>query len=203
MPPRRRSRRSGSAPMRPSGRADGRTSRTALKRPSVLSLTWWASAASATSRGACERSPAQSRNDDLNPCGTAAMPNSLIILDIVESDIARPVALGKIRSDPSAKSRASSRTASAASDSGTRCSRPAFMRSAGTVHVADARSTSSHRACRASPDREAVSIKNSNASLVDVSASAPPARPQARPPLRHGATPDGASASAVRGEAPY
>ena len=40
--------------------------------------------------------------------------------------------------------------------------RPAFMRSAGTVHTAPSRSISSQRAPRTSPERAAVSTRNSN-----------------------------------------
>ena len=50
--------------------------------------------------------------------------------------------------------------------SGTRCSAFAFMRSAGIVHVAAAKSTSSQVARRASPLRAAVSTRNSNSSFV-------------------------------------
>ena len=50
-------------------------------------------------------------------------------------------------------------------ESGTRCSRPAFIRSAGTVHVAASMSISVHVANRTSPARAAVSTKYSKASL--------------------------------------
>jgi hypothetical protein len=55
------------------------------------------------------------------------------------------------------------RTAAAGAERGTRCARPAFMRSAGTVPTLDSRSTSSHRAPSTSPDRVAVRIANSRA----------------------------------------
>ena len=48
----------------------------------------------------------------------------------------------------------------AAGDNGTRCSRPAFMRSAGMRHSAACRSISLHVAARASPDRTAVRMMN-------------------------------------------
>ena len=66
----------------------------------------------------------------------------------------------------SAISRASSRTATARPDSGTRCSSFAFIRAGGTVQVAAASSTSSQRAPRISPERQAVSTRNSKASAV-------------------------------------
>ena len=60
---------------------------------------------------------------------------------------------------------ATSRSASSApSDSGTRCSRPAFMRSAGTIQVAACMSNSDHRAPITSPVRAAVRIANRSAS---------------------------------------
>jgi hypothetical protein len=50
------------------------------------------------------------------------------------------------------------RIAMAPLDNGTRCSFPAFMRAAGTVHKAASISISAHVAPRTSPDRQAVSI---------------------------------------------
>ena len=57
-------------------------------------------------------------------------------------------------------------TSSARRLSGTRCSRFAFIRVAGTVHTAPAVSISSHVSSRTSPDRTAVSTGNPNASLT-------------------------------------
>ena len=57
---------------------------------------------------------------------------------------------------PSKSSAAASSTLSAQGESGTRCSRPAFMRSAGIVHAAPSRSICSHRALRTSPEHAAV-----------------------------------------------
>ena len=74
---------------------------------------------------------------------------------------------GNTRPDPSLKSAASASTSSARFESGTRWSRFAFMRSAGAVHVAPARSISSQVALRTSPERAAVSTRNSNASFDD------------------------------------
>ena len=55
------------------------------------------------------------------------------------------------------------RSVTAAVDSGTRCSFPAFMRSAGIVHTRASISISIHVAPRTSPDRAAVKIANSAA----------------------------------------
>ena len=59
-----------------------------------------------------------------------------------------------------------SRTSSARPQSGTRCSRFAFIRAAEIVHTAPTVSISSHVANRTAPDRAAVSTTNSNASLT-------------------------------------
>ena len=84
--------------------------------------------------------------------------------------MARPRTDGKTRPDPSAISAASCRTAIARPDSGTRCSLPAFIRSAGIVHVAVAMSISAHVASRTSLDRAAVSTRNSNANFDVIAA---------------------------------
>ena len=70
------------------------------------------------------------------------------------------------RRGPSPSVRAASRISSARPQSGTRCSRFAFIRAAEIVHTARAASISSHVASRTSPDRAAVSTRNSNASLT-------------------------------------
>ena len=54
-------------------------------------------------------------------------------------------------------------TATARDESGTRCSRSLFMRSAGTTHSRSPKSNSFHRAPRASPVLAAVRITNSSA----------------------------------------
>lgn len=82
------------------------------------------------------------------------------------SDSGRPLELGKIKLEPSAHSRASARTCNARSLSGTRCSRYIFILSAGTVHVAVSRSTSSHWAFLASAERDAVRIRYSRVAPV-------------------------------------
>lgn len=55
------------------------------------------------------------------------------------------------------------RIASARSDSGTRCSLPAFMRWGGTVQIFAAKSISAQHAPRDSPERAAVRMVNSRA----------------------------------------
>ena len=67
---------------------------------------------------------------------------------------------------PSPNPRAASRISIARRHSGIRCSRLDFIRLAGTVHNRAGRSISAHRAPRTSPDRAAVSTRNSNARLT-------------------------------------
>ena len=115
-----------------------------------------AKASSQTSRGTSVHSAAQSRKDDRKPCGTASISSSRTSLETVPPWIARA------RCDGKTKPRAVCQPARLAenlqrADSGTRCSRPAFIRLAGIVHVADAKSISSRVASRTSPDRLAVS----------------------------------------------
>ena len=93
----------------------------------------------------------------------------------------RPVGEGNTSPCPSQSSAAPSSTASARGESGTRCARPAFMRSAGAVHTAPSRSISVHRALRTSPDLAAVSTRNSNTSLVPRYAPEPFTRSSAAP----------------------
>ena len=66
---------------------------------------------------------------------------------------------GKTSPLPSSNPRARPSTATAASDSGTRCSRPPFIRSPGIRHSFASKSTSAQVAPRASPDRAAVSTR--------------------------------------------
>src|SRR4051812_33029381 len=54
-------------------------------------------------------------------------------------------------------------TATARSENGTRWTRPAFIRSAGTVQTRASRSISCHRAPSTSPERAATRIANSSA----------------------------------------
>ena len=93
--------------------------------------------------------------EERNPCGTAATPCSRRGLEMVASLSMRPVGEGNTRPLSSASAAASSRTASARRDNGTRCSRKAFIRAAGIVHVATVRSISSHRAPRERTERPA------------------------------------------------
>lgn len=59
---------------------------------------------------------------------------------------------------------------SAESESGTRCSAAAFILDAGMRHSRDSRSTSSHVAPRASPDRQAVSATKRRHAFADCDA---------------------------------
>ena len=54
----------------------------------------WASAASMTSRGWSVSSAAQSRNEDRNPCATAAIPTYWSILGSVDIDVGLPLRIG-------------------------------------------------------------------------------------------------------------
>ena len=72
---------------------------------------------------------------------------------------------GKISPELSDNSAASPSTSRARLDNGTRCSRFAFMRSAGSVHVAPSRSISSQVALRTSAERAADRMRNSSASF--------------------------------------
>ena len=70
---------------------------------------------------------------------------------------------GKIYS-PALTASTGSRICRARADSGTRCSRPPFIRAAGIVQSFALRSISAHRAPNTSPDRLAFKMLNSNAS---------------------------------------
>src|SRR5712691_7645304 len=91
---------------------------------------------------------------------------SITMLDIGKARRG-PGNTGAARSGLPSRIRANGRTvpitASEASESGTRCSRPAFMRPAGTVQTLASRSISPHRAPKTSPVRAAVKIANSSA----------------------------------------
>ena len=63
----------------------------------------------------------------------------------------------------SLRPRICAKIARAGADSGTRCSTPAFIRSAGMVQIPASRSISDQRAPSASPERAAVRIVNSSA----------------------------------------
>ena len=81
-------------------------------------------------------SAAQSWKLERKPDGTAPLPSSRRSLDRVLSLSTRPVGDGKTSPLWSAISHASSRTATAGPERGTRCSSFAFMRVGGTVQVA-------------------------------------------------------------------
>ena len=109
-------------------------------------------------------SAAQSRKLERNPCTVArsARPTVRRIFVSVMSESGRPPT-GEWNTSPDSPRRgaASSSAAIAASLSGTRCSTPPFIRSAGIVHRQASRSISSHVAPLASPDLAAVSTRNS------------------------------------------
>ena len=139
--------------------ADRRSSRS-LRRyaASVAFWTTWARADSASSRGT-PVSAHQLRKLLRIPCGVPSIPRSRSSFEIVLS-LSVPRTEGNISLEPSSRLRASCSTPRACWLSGTRCGRPAFMRSAGMVHVLVSRSSSDHSARRASPLRVAVSVKN-------------------------------------------
>ena len=88
-------------------------------------------------------------------------------------EIAFPLRIGNTSPlEPAPSVRAASRISSARPHSGTRCSRFAFIRAAEIVQTRPAMSISSHVASRTSPDRAAVSTRNSNASLIAGAAAA-------------------------------
>ena len=101
------------------------------------------------------------------PCGVQPRRNSwLSLVSVLAPSGPRPVVDGNMRPESSASRRASVSTSIAREASGTRCSRLAFMRSAGTIQTRPSRSTSDQRASRASPDRLAVKVTNANNSFA-------------------------------------
>ena len=94
-----------------------------------------------------------SRKLDRNPCATASKSRPCSKSVRVEWFSTRPVGEGNTSPAPSKSSAAASSTSSARGESGTRCSRLAFMCSAGIVHTAASRSTCPQRALRTSPER--------------------------------------------------
>ena len=146
-----------------------RRSNRSVRRYAASTLFWTtcASAASTTSRGWSVSSAAQSRNDDRNPCGTAAIPFCWSNWRSCGSASGVPPSRAKTsRVSPRPEVRASPRISMARGHSGTRCSFFAFMRVAGTVHAPPVRSISDHTAHRTSPHLAAVSTRNSKASLA-------------------------------------
>ena len=115
----------------------------------------WANASSRTRSLPAPVSEPQSRNVLRNPWTVArsARPvvRRILVSVMSESDCPCRVGEGKTRSDPTCSSRAFDSTSRAATDSGTRCGRPPFIRSAGTGHNAWPVSISLQTAPRASP----------------------------------------------------
>ena len=143
---------------------DRRSSRS-LRRyaASVAFWTTWARADSASSRGT-PVSAHQLRKLLRIPCGVPSIPRSRSSFEMVLSLSGLPRTEGNISLEPSSRLRASCSTSRACWESGTRCGRPAFMRSAGMVHVKV--SISDHSARRASPLRVAVKVKNARHNFV-------------------------------------
>lgn len=106
-----------------------------------------------------------------NPCVVASMPDPFKSWLVVMLHSALPVGDGNRRPEPSDIFCASVSNSSARVDSGTRCSRPDFILSAGMVQTPACRSTSLQVASRASPDRVAVKIVYSSSSFVAVPAA--------------------------------
>ena len=131
----------------------------------------WAKAASPTAQGVSVHSMHQSLKLDRKPWETAGMPSRRSKVVWTMSDSGRSPRPGNTKLPPSTlRSCAWDRMANALSDRGTRWSRRAFMRAAGTVQVLDFQSTSGQVARRASPGLAALRTRNSKASLVDTPA---------------------------------
>ena len=105
-------------------------------------------------------SSAQERKVALKPCRVVFSPAVRNASAIVLWWIIWPLRDGNTRSSDAGSVRASSSTARAAVESGTRCGRRIFVRSVGTVHSAASRSISVHRAPRVSFERVAVRMAN-------------------------------------------
>jgi len=135
-----------------------------LYAASTLSLTVCANAISRTSAGKLVRSLHQSENVDLKPCAVRS-PRLMR-----RSNIKNAMLLSGRRALAPGNTKSlwrtfciSARIESAVSDSGTRCSLPAFMRSPGTTHSRSTKLISSQRAPINSPVRAAVRMANSSA----------------------------------------
>ena len=100
-----------------------------------------------------------------NPCGVKC-PNCIFRISASIAPLLSPVPAfqpGKTNSSGLQLDLILPRIANARAHSGTLCSRPAFIRSAGTVQTSVPRSISDHLAPITSPVRPAVNIINSNA----------------------------------------
>ena len=93
-------------------------------------------------------------------------PFHISSLDIAVTPSGFPRTLGNTSLLPRPSTRASSRISTARRLSGTRCWRFTFVRGAGMVHTPSSRSISVHTALRTSPERVAVSTRNSKASFT-------------------------------------
>ena len=115
-----------------------------------MSLSRCASAASITSRGCAVVSPAQSRKVERKPCAVRS-PRPIRLQHRGQRHVGQRLA-GDRRAagTPAHRARRARRAAPrAAGVSGTRCSLPALMRPAGTVHTRRRRRRSRPRSCRA------------------------------------------------------
>ena len=132
---------------------------------STASPTRCASAASAISRGKPVSSPTQSRKAERKPWTVTACFARRRTISRAMTDKPLPDFWpGKTYWFPSTPSAAiSAMIASARSLSGTRCSRAAFIRAAGTVQTLAIVSISGQKAPSVSPERAAVNIVNSRA----------------------------------------
>ena len=115
--------------------------------------------------------PAQSRKALRKPCTVTSTPMRSKTFSIAEAESGswrwRP---GNTKSETRISS-SLSRISTARSLSGTRCSRPAFIRRAGMVQTRASRSISLQRAPRTSPERVAVRMANSSARAATTSLS--------------------------------
>ncbi len=131
---------------------------------SALSPITWARACSASSRGKLVSLPAQSRNELLKPWTVAFsifIRRSIISMAMLDNGFPAfwP---GKTKS-PMRAAPMTSRISMALPVNGTRCWRPAFMRSAGIVQIWPSIPISAQRAPSTSPVLAAVRMQNSSA----------------------------------------
>ncbi len=135
----------------------------------------WARASSLAAQSA-PFSSAQERKVALNPCSVVSSPAVRNASAIVLWWMIRPRRDGNTRSSDAGSVRASSSTARAAVESGTRCDLRIFVRSVGTVHSASSTSISDQRAPRVSLERVAVRMANRMARAAGVSRASRAAR---------------------------
>ena len=135
----------------------------------------WARASSLAAQSS-PLSSAHERKVALKPCRVVSSPAVRSASAIVLWWMTWPWRDGNTRSSDTGSVRASSSTARAAVESGTRCGRRIFVRSVGTVHSAASRSISPHRAPRVSFERVAVRMANRMARAAGVSSDSRAAR---------------------------